>query len=76
MVDAIGPLPPHQPSLPSTTNVPALAKQLQSQVQALTESLQQILEDQSLSEQTTFLQKLREDISHLDHSVQQALKLR
>ena len=78
MTDAIGPkypLPPSQ-TTPSTTNVPTLAKQMQTQIQELADSLQKTLDDPSLSEQQTFLQKLSEHILHLNRTVEEVNKLR
>ena len=78
MTDAIGPsynLPP--PSAPAaTTDVPALAKQMQTHVAVLSDSLQKVLEDPSLSEQPSFLQKMSEDVFHLNQAVEQAIKMR
>jgi hypothetical protein len=77
MSDAIGPsLPPSQPAPAATTNVPVLAKQMQTQVLTMADHLQKILEDPSLSEQPTFLQKMSEDGSHLNQTVEQATQMR
>jgi hypothetical protein len=78
MTDSIGPsynLPPPR-SETATTNVPLLAKKMQNQVQNLAENLQKIVDDPSLTEQSTFLQKMSEDVSHLNLTVGQAIKLR
>ena len=78
MSDAIGPsshLPPPQTS-PATANVPALVQQMQEQVLAVAENLQKILEDPSITEQPTFLQKMTNDASHLNRTVEQAINLR
>lgn len=78
MSDAVGPshhLPPPQ-STPATANVPALVKQMQEQVLAIAENLQKILEDPSITEQPSFLQKMTDDGSRLNTTVEQAIKLR
>lgn len=78
MVDGIGPsynLPPSSPSTPST-NVPALAKDMQIQVEDLAAQLQQALDDPSVTIQSSFLQKITDVGSHLNQIAEQALKLR
>lgn len=77
MSDAVGPSQPLPPqSTPATANVPALVQQMQNQVLAIAENLRKILEDPSITAQPSFLQKMTDDGSHLNLTVEQAIKLR
>jgi hypothetical protein len=77
MVDAIGPsypLPPSQSS--SSANVPALAKDMQAQTATLLDHLQKVLEDPTLSDQSSFLQIVADNVAQLNRTVEEAIKLR
>lgn len=77
MTDAIGPSYNRLPPItPPATDIPTLAKQLQTHIAALAENLQKILEDPTLSEQSSFLQKMSADGLHLHQDVEQAIHWR
>jgi hypothetical protein len=78
MTDPIGPSHAHSSSHihPASTDVPVLAKQMQNLSLRMADHLQKILDDPSLTEQSSFLQKMAEDIAKLNATVEQAIKLR
>jgi hypothetical protein len=76
MPDAIGPSHNLPPRIPPSPDVPALAKKLQDDITHFAGLLEQNLEDPSLSEQSSFLQSMKEALSSLRQIVEKALTLR
>lgn len=77
MSHPIGPLTPPPHGMPEAeANVPLLSKQMQSQVLAMAEQLQKILDDPSLADQKTFLNDFVHNANQLHQTVEQALRLR
>lgn len=67
---------PHEPTPISGQNVPLLCKQMQSQVIELTDHLQKVLDDPSLSTQPPFLNEFLANANHLNQTVEQSILLR
>lgn len=66
---------PLEPSA-SSTNVPLLSKQMQEKALELASQLRKILDDPSLSSQTSFLQEFSANAKGLNQVVEQAQLLR
>lgn len=62
--------------LPSSTNVPALSQQMQTQTATLADQLQKVTEDPSLSEDPSFLERLAKNTDQLNKTVEQANLIR
>ena len=67
---------PLEPLASSSPNVPLLSGQMQTQVLEFADHLQKILQDPSLSAQASFLEAFRANVTHLNQTVEQAIRLR
>ena len=74
MSEPISPI--SQPTPQQSPNIPALSRQMQSQVMALADHLQKVMEDPSLATQSSFLNEFASNASHLNHTVEQAILVR
>lgn len=77
MVESIGPLHnvPPQPTT-SSPNVPTLVKRMQEQVETMAKMLKDAMKDPSVTIESSFLQRIAEEITRLNHTVEESIKLR
>jgi len=73
VTNPIGPIPPHHPPI-STVGDTLLARQMQDQIGAVIETLEQILQDPTLCDQPSYLGEVAEKGKLLDHTAQQAIQ--